>query len=218
MRAYSLMFVLVAAGCAEAPADKERVDLVDTPAPISNDGKVWTFRANLPSDSWAELANQIATAERIEFLDPEQERLDWSILSDADALIVFRFDGQFERVDFESLVNCDKLKRLNLGNTNLTDEDLESLKRFSDLRSLRIGSPLMTDAVLETLASDWPRLTHLHLIRAAITDAGLSFLDSATTLESLYLDDVSVSNAALRALEERRPDLHLHVDQLHLDD
>lgn len=218
MRCHTLMFVLVAAGCAEAPAERERIDRVETPAPISNDGKVWTFRANLPNDSWAELANRIATVERIEFLDPEQERLDWSVLSNADALIVFRFDGPFERADLESLENCETLRRLNLGNTNLTDENLESLKRFSDLRSLRVGSNRVTDAVLEAVASDWPKLTHLHLIRASITDAGLSFLDRATTLESLYLDEVSISNAALRTLEERRPDLHLHVDQLHLDD
>jgi hypothetical protein len=61
-----------------------------------------------------------------------------------------------------------------------------------------------------------PALRFLHLIDVPVTDAGIAHLQSMSRLESFYLDGGRCTDDGLRALLRALPDLHFHLDQLHL--
>jgi hypothetical protein len=108
------------------------------------------------------------------------------------------------------------LEILNLPQADLTDDGLPVLKELPKLVQLRFGSPRVTDAGMKTL-TELPALTRLHLIEVPITDAGLAELAKIERLESLYVDGGSISDAAWDELFQRRPKLHVHVNQQHHD-
>jgi hypothetical protein len=108
----------------------------------------------------------------------------------------------------------DKLLRVNLSRTSLTDAGLARLCRFERLEQLRVVSPDVTDAGLAPL-KDLPHLRHLHLIGAPVSDAGLEHLHALSGLESLYLDGIRASDAAIARLIEALPKVHVHIDGGH---
>jgi hypothetical protein len=108
----------------------------------------------------------------------------------------------------------DKLLRVNLSQTSLTDAGLARLCRFERLEQLRVMSPDMTDAGLSPL-KDLPRLRFLHLIGAPFGDAGLEHLQDLNELESLYLDGIQASDAAITRLVDALPKVHVHIDGGH---
>ncbi len=108
----------------------------------------------------------------------------------------------------------DKLLRINLSQTSLTDAGLARLCRFERLEQLRVMSPEVTDAGLAPL-QDLPHLRHLHLIGAPLGDAGLEHLHALSDLESLYLDGIRASDAAIARLIEALPKVHVHIDGGH---
>ena len=117
----------------------------------------------------------------------------------------------------------DKLRRLNLSKTTITDEGLARIAGLRRLEQLRLASSAITDAGLADLAQ-LSKLRHLHLIDAPVTDAGLEHLRPLTGLKSLYLDGSRASDEGMNRLVEALPDVHLHFDgghhrhDMHADD
>jgi len=107
-----------------------------------------------------------------------------------------------------------KLRRINLSNTEVTDAGLARIGQMRDLIQLRIASPHITDAGMTHLAG-LNRLRYLHLLDAPITDAGLDHLHGLKSLESVYLDHTKVTDEGLAKLLKSLPGVHLHIDDHH---
>ena len=114
------------------------------------------------------------------------------------------------------LAKIKTLRTVNLPQADFTDQGMIALTRLPELELLRIGSPRLSDAAAPAIAS-MNSLRFLHLINVPLTDEGLKWFESMRQLESLYLDGSQVSQAGLESLIEALPDLHLHIDQQHLD-
>ena len=122
-------------------------------------------------------------------------------------------------IDDEALAEIAKIKSLQILNVprgDFTDAGLERLKELPNLVQLRFGSPDVTDAGMKTLG-EFPALKRLHLIGVAIKDSGLAELAKIERLESLYIDDASISDAGWEELFQKRPKLHVHINQEHHD-
>jgi hypothetical protein len=107
----------------------------------------------------------------------------------------------------------DKLRRINLSRSVISDAGLARLAQMHRLVQLRIASPRITDSGLVELAR-LRELEHLHLI-APLSDAGLVHLQKLKGLSSLYLDGTEASEAGMAALVEALPGVHLHFDGGH---
>ncbi len=108
----------------------------------------------------------------------------------------------------------EKLRRINLSKTTITDEGLIAIARCQNLEQLRLASDRLSDDGLKCLGQ-LQQLRHLHLIGAPITDAGLVHLELLQGLESLYLDGSQVTDEGARRLSESLPNTHLHIDRAH---
>jgi len=109
------------------------------------------------------------------------------------------------------------LRVLNLPRGEFTDDGLRGLAALPDLELLRFHSPHVTDRGMRSIAN-FPSLRFLHLIDVPITDDGLRHLEGFQQLESLYLDGCRCTDDGIRRLLKSLPQLHLHRDQLHLED
>jgi hypothetical protein len=114
------------------------------------------------------------------------------------------------------LAEIKSLRVLNLPQGTFSDEALMDLRSLVHLEQLRFGSPHVTSAGMKTIAK-LPALKRLHLIRVPITDEALPEFAKMEQLESLYLDGVNVSDAAMDELFQKRPRLHVHLNQQHHD-
>jgi hypothetical protein len=118
--------------------------------------------------------------------------------------------------DLKHLVGLeDKLRRINLSQTTISDQGLAQIAEMKQLEQLRLASPQITDggvAVLQGL----PQLKHLHLIDVPLTDAGLVPLHSLKSLQSMYLDGTRGSEQAMTELVKALPGVHMHFDGGHL--
>jgi hypothetical protein len=114
------------------------------------------------------------------------------------------------------LAKIKSLRILNVPHAEFADEGLEILAELPNLESLRFGSSLVTDEGMKTLAR-FPAIRQLHLIDVPITDAGLAELAKIDRLQSLYIDGGNISDAGWDELFRKRPRLHVHVKQQHLD-
>jgi hypothetical protein len=108
----------------------------------------------------------------------------------------------------------DKVLRINLSRTEITDQGLAEISRLARLEQLRLASGRIDDAGLECLAK-LEHLRFLHLIDMPITDAGLDHLHALKSLESLYLDGTKATDEGLGRLLAALPGVHLHVDDHH---
>ncbi len=108
----------------------------------------------------------------------------------------------------------DKLRRINLSRTRVTDDGLKLLGTMHKLEQLRLSGPNISDAGLKAVAQ-LSGLRFLHLIDAPITDVGLDQLHSLDHLESLYLDGTRVTDEGLGRLVAAMPGVHLHIDDHH---
>jgi hypothetical protein len=129
-----------------------------------------------------------------------QIRLDRTLVTDGDL-------RQLEGLE-------DKLLRINLSRSEITDAGLLSISRMKRLEQLRLASPQVDDAGLECL-TNLKHLRFLHLIDMPITDAGLDHLHVLTGLESLYLDGTRTTDEGIGRLLAALPGVHLHVDDHH---
>ena len=114
------------------------------------------------------------------------------------------------------LSKIQSLRVLNVPQGSFSDQALGQLRGLIHLEQLRFGSPHVTDAGMKTVA-ELPVLKRLHLINVPLGDEGLRHLARMEQLESLYIDGGNLSNATLDELFQKRPDLHVHLDQQHHD-
>ncbi|MFO0941302.1 MAG: hypothetical protein U0930_11085 [Pirellulales bacterium] len=89
-------------------------------------------------------------------------------------------------------------------------------QQLPQLNHLRLGGKQIDDNTLAEIVK-LPELQSLHLIGPSLTDEGLQQLTAAKKLSSFYIDDCPLSEAAWAKLKKSRPDLHIHVDQVHHD-
>ncbi len=108
----------------------------------------------------------------------------------------------------------DKLRRINLSHTDLTDAMLKRLTRCEQLEQLRIASPRFTDEGLAVLA-EMPRLRYLHLVGSPLADGAVPHLKRLTGLSALYLDGTEITLDGKRELRDALPDTHIHFDGGH---
>jgi hypothetical protein len=122
-------------------------------------------------------------------------------------------DRGFEKLGESEL---DRLRILNVPQTQVTSRGLASLAALPSLVQLRLGGPQLDDAAVAEIAK-LPGLRSLHLIGPNLTDAALVELAKAPLLSSFYLDDCPLSDSAWEQLFAAKPTLHVHVDQQHHD-
>ena len=114
------------------------------------------------------------------------------------------------------LAGCDELWLVNLPHSELTNEGLRLLASFPKLKQLRLGSKRLTNDCCREIA-ELVNLRGLHLIGIPVTDDGVKILAELPHLESLYLDDSAVTESGWQWVFRNHPELHVHVDQSHLD-
>lgn len=116
----------------------------------------------------------------------------------------------------ESLAGCKSLQILNLPQCDATAEGVRRLNALPRLWQLRLGGSRLGPETADAVASI-KTLRHLHLIGVPIDDAGLKQLVQLPELESVYLDETNVTESGWDWLFETHGDLHVHVNQNHLD-
>lgn len=117
----------------------------------------------------------------------------------------------------KTLSRIESLRNLNLDAATLGDAGLASLATLPKLELLRVRSANVTDAGIAALAKS-PALAHLHVLDAKLTDASLETIAAMPRIESFYVDGSDFSADAWRKFLAARPDVHVHVDSLHLPD
>jgi len=121
-------------------------------------------------------------------------------------------DPQIEKI----IATQPQIRILNLPHSRLTDQGIQSLSRLKDLALLRIGSPNLTDEAARAIPQ-MVRLSSLHLIGPRLGGDSLLEIAKAKNLQSFYLDDCPLPDAAWEKMFRERPDLHVHIDQAHHD-
>lgn len=116
----------------------------------------------------------------------------------------------------QELAKLSKLRLINLPHGKVAGPSIQAWKQLTQLNHLRLGGKQIDDATLAEIVK-LPELQSLHLIGPSLTDEGLQQLISAKKLSSFYIDDCPFSEAAWAKLKKARPDLHVHVDQVHPD-
>ncbi len=117
---------------------------------------------------------------------------------------------------FRSLVACRSLRVLNLPQCDATPAGVRELAELPNLRNLRLGGKQLTSETADAVATIHS-LRQVHLIDVPVDDRGLKLIASLPKLQSLYLDDSRVTPRGWDWLFDRFPDLHVHVNQQHLD-
>ena len=202
-----LCFTLVVlAGCEKPPSG---VPAVPPPAVGTDE---WIATEPAGADEWAK---RLSTPDRWSHIELPAVTgpVDWSLLASQTSLRWFRLNegGGGELID--ALAEAGAVEILNLPRADLTPYEAAALGRLSSLRQLRLGNVAIDAATLQQL----PTLRHLHLLDTTLTPEAVMAIGQLPRLESLYLDRVVTDRDVLSAMLEGRPDLHLHIDQLHLD-
>jgi site-specific DNA-cytosine methylase len=118
---------------------------------------------------------------------------------------------------FAKLARCVKLESINVPQAECTEVGIRELKKLPHLQSLRVGSSLLKGESAGLAFAELSTLRHLHLIDIPLGEEGLQPLLRLTHLQSLYLDGAEIPDEAWRRFRHGNPQLHLHLDQNHLD-
>lgn len=114
------------------------------------------------------------------------------------------------------LMQLKKLRIFNFPQAQFSNASIDELLRLPDLQLLRFSSPHVDDRGIQKLSNS-KSLRALHLIRVKVTDRSVEALCAIKSLESLYLDGCQLTDDGYSKIIKLRPDIHLHVDQVHLD-
>ncbi len=160
--------------------------------------------------------------EKLTVLEVDQDQLDNSdlsrVLQGLPKLQQLVLHGDVDNEQLQVIVeNAKAVTVLNLPNASVDDSGLSVLAAIEKLKLLRLHSPNVSDAGLAEIAKS-PGLKFLHLINVPITDDGLKTIATMESLESFYLDGSACTEEGLSELVRKRPGLHFHWNQLHLDD
>lgn len=102
-------------------------------------------------------------------------------------------------VEFDS--TNQKVVKIDLHKTEITDEDLEVLKHFPELTSLDVRITKIGDGAVEYI-KDLKNLKFLNLFRTNLTDKGLKELENLTELDTLLIGGTKISDEGLKHLEK----------------
>ena len=116
----------------------------------------------------------------------------------------------------DKLVNLKNLRIVNLPQAVFSNQSIAKLVELPKLQLLRFSSPNVDDQGMERLKHA-KELRAIHLIRVKVTDKSVDSFCAIKSLESLYLDGSDLSDDGYSKILKKRPDIHLHVDQVHLD-
>lgn len=102
------------------------------------------------------------------------------------------------------------IERINLNDTDVTDDDLQELNGLVNLKYLGLYGTNVSDAGLEHVVG-LPSLQELELSYTQVTDAGVSKLKQLKTLKKLYLNGTNdtVSDSAIEQLKQELPDCRI---------
>jgi hypothetical protein len=103
-----------------------------------------------------------------------------------------------------------RLVWLNLGRSNLGDEQMEALRPLTQLRRLHLGGTAVTDRGLGALQG-LARLEYLNLHGTAVSDAGVAALAGLSRLQHVYLWQTKVTAAGKATLLAKSPQLEVDL-------
>jgi len=109
---------------------------------------------------------------------------------------------------FACLRELKDLKKLNVGNSCVTDQGLATLPILEGLTFLGLGSSPITDAGLAPL-EQLPNLEILDLCDTKVTDKGVEILQKLKSLKKLWLFESKISKRGKRKLKEALPDCEI---------
>jgi len=98
----------------------------------------------------------------------------------------------------------EKIVKIDLSRSQVTDQDLEALGRFENLRSLNLRKTTIGDEGLASLV-ELRGLVYLNLHDTQVTDRGIASLSKLENLETLYLWGSAVSPQAAKQLSRKLP-------------
>lgn len=125
-----------------------------------------------------------------------------SVSAHGDARVSFAPGRRPQRL--EALAHVPNLRRIDLADAVITDDDLVSLKNLQDLQDLDLQGTGISDAGLERL-NGLKSLRRLSLRGTRVTDAGLQHLRQLLNLQELSLIDTQVSGEAADELRRAIP-------------
>ena len=200
------MLLLMATGCEPPPAG------VPSLPPPAIGADEWIATEPVAAAEWAD---RLATPDRWSHIElPAADgSVDWSLLASQSSLRWFRLNEGGGPALVDALADAGGLEILNLPRADLTPHGVAAIGELATLRQLRLGHVAIDAATLDRLAS----LRHLHLLDTTLTPETVAAIGRLPRLESLYLDRVAADRETLAAMLAGRPNLHLHIDQLHLD-
>jgi len=105
---------------------------------------------------------------------------------------------------------ADQLLRLNLGNSNISDELLPAISELPHLTHLYLDRTNIGDAGLDHL-QQFQYLEYLNLYQTKVTDDGLSRLQALPQLRQLYLWQTDVTASGAASLEQALPKLRIDL-------
>lgn len=126
-------------------------------------------------------------------------------------------DSPLSDEGFRKLASLRTLRNLNVPQSACTADGVRALETLPALAFLRLGGPHLGGSEVCRAVASLPAVESLHLVDVRIGDEGLEILAEVPRLTTLYLDGSGVSDGAWRGYCERRPDVHVHVDQVHHD-
>lgn len=215
--------VLVACGCGHTRVPEAGPPSLDEQIAAVRAGRATSITLGEPVEpgvAWAKLGGLTGLRELV----VERGRAD-----DAAAAIVATIPDLERLVLRESpvgdeglarLATLPRLRDLNLPRSAATARGVELLAAGpagQSLRMLRLGGADLAGADVARAVARLVGLRSLHLIDVPIGDEGLGALAEMPGLWNLYLDGAGVSEGAWGGYFERRPDVHVHVDQVHHD-
>lgn len=113
------------------------------------------------------------------------------------------------------LLSLQNLRVLNLPQADVSIAGIESLTALTKLRQLRIGGNGRSD--ISRKVSLLNNLRAIHLINVPVTDESLKLMCEMPHIESLYLDNPSITELGWDWLFATHPEIHIHVNQSHHD-
>lgn len=104
----------------------------------------------------------------------------------------------------------DQLISLNLGNSNVQDQDLSVVKQFPHLQRLFLQQTPITDAGLGHL-KDLQYLNYLNVYGTQITDQSFEVLANLSRLKDLYLWQTGVTTKGVESFQQKKPKTNINT-------
>lgn len=182
------------------PAARTPLDRMFRASSTRKIGDVDVFRINLTARPWraptvaGENVNGIWLAVRV------GERIPPGVLDHPELYEVCAAGADVRRSDVEQMAASRSLRRIDLSDTLVGDDDVAVLAQMASLEQLRLDGTPITDRSCRAL-SGCAGLQELSVQETGVTDAGVVALAACKNLHTLDLRATCVEGAGLRALD-----------------